>query len=110
LKQINRDGSFTYSTSLEVTTGLPQTFALAQNYPNPFNPTTTIEYDLPKEAPVRLTVYDNLGREVKTLVTAVQQPGYYKLVFDAHTLSSGVYYYRIQAGEFVKIRKLLLLK
>jgi hypothetical protein len=88
----------------------PTEFSLAQNYPNPFNPNTTIEYDLPKEVSVRLTVYDNLGREVRTLVSAVQQPGYYKVVFDAHALSSGVYYYRLHAGDFVKVRKLLLMK
>jgi predicted amidohydrolase YtcJ len=89
---------------------LPRDISLSQNYPNPFNPSTMIEYDLPRQVPVRLTVFDILGREVKTLVSAVQEAGYYKVVFDAHALSSGVYYYRIQAGDFVKVKRLVLLK
>ncbi len=110
IKQINLDGSFVYTNALEVAVGIPLEFSLSQNYPNPFNPATTIEYDLPKEAPVQLMVYDNLGRMVRTLIEANQPAGYYKVVFDAQGLSSGMYYYRIQAGDFVKVKKLTLLK
>jgi hypothetical protein len=110
VRQMLQNGGSVLFFEQEVEVELPKEFALTQNYPNPFNPTTTIEYDLPKETPVRLKVYDNLGREVKTLVSTVQQPGYYKVVFDAHALSSGVYYYRIQAGEFTKVKRLVLLK
>ncbi|HLE31543.1 MAG TPA: T9SS type A sorting domain-containing protein, partial [Bacteroidota bacterium] len=78
--------------------------------PNPFNPTTTIEYELPLEVKVNLVIYDNLGRQVRTLVENVQPAGYYKAVFDAQGLSSGMYYYRIVAGDFVKVKKLLFVK
>jgi hypothetical protein len=110
IKQINLDGSFAYTDALEVAIGVPTEFSLSQNYPNPFNPTTTIEYDLPQEVKVDLIVYDNLGQEVKTLADAVQPAGYYKVVFDAKGLSSGMYYYRIRAGDFVKVKKLLFIK
>jgi len=95
---------------LEVTVELPKEFALEQNYPNPFNPTTTIEYAVAREEQVTLTVYDNLGREVRGLVNARQEPGYYTVTFNAQGLSSGMYYYRIMAGDFVRGKKLLLLK
>ena len=110
LRQINRDGSFMFSAAIEVVTKVPLSFSLAQNYPNPFNPTTTIKYDLPEQVAVRLTVFDMLGREVRTLVSGLQEPGYYKVVLDAKGLSSGVYFYRLHAGEFVKVKRLVLLK
>jgi fibronectin type 3 domain-containing protein/photosystem II stability/assembly factor-like uncharacterized protein len=94
----------------DLSSRIPKEFSMSQNYPNPFNPTAIIQYDLPKRVAVRLTVFDMLGREVKTLVSALQEPGYYKVVLDARGLSSGVYYYRIQAGDFVKVKKLLLVK
>jgi hypothetical protein len=89
---------------------IPKVFALYPNYPNPFNPSTTIQYDLPQGSPVRLVVYDNLGRVVRTLVEANQPPGRHRVIFDAQGLSSGMYYYKIVAGEFVSVKKLLLLK
>ena len=110
IKQINLDGSFAYTIALEVAIGVPLEFSLSQNYPNPFNPTTTIEFDLPRAINVDLIVYDNLGRKVKTLVEGVQPAGYHKAVFDAQGLSSGMYYYRIAAGDFVKVKKLILLR
>jgi len=95
---------------VEVKVEIPKEFALEQNYPNPFNPTTTIEYAVARAEQVTLTVYDNLGRQVRELVNARQEPGYYTVYFNAERLSSGMYYYRIVAGDFVRVKKLLLLK
>jgi hypothetical protein len=110
LKQINQDGTFGYTGSIETVVNPPDAFAMLNNYPNPFNAATTIKYELPKEADVKLIVYDNLGRQVRELVNARQKPGYYTVDFNAQGLSSGMYYYRIVAGSFVKVKKLLLLK
>ena len=89
---------------------LPLSMMLQQNYPNPFNPTTTISYQLPTESHVMLKIFDMLGREVSTLVNGVEEPGYKSVTFDASRLSSGLYYYRLQAGNFIETKKLLLLK
>nr|MBX2820887.1 T9SS type A sorting domain-containing protein [Rhodothermaceae bacterium] len=89
---------------------LPKEFALAQNYPNPFNPQTTIHYELPEAVQVRLVVYDMLGREVVTLVDKEQQAGRYDVNFDASRLASGMYLYRIHAGEFTQVQKMVLAK
>ena len=92
------------------TADVPKTFALQQNYPNPFNPSTTIIFELPKTAHVNLKVFDILGREVVLLVNERKAPGKYEVKFDGSNLASGVYFYRIQAGDFVQTRKLVLLK
>jgi len=89
---------------------IPNTFSLSQNYPNPFNPTTIIQYSIKEVSNVKLRVYDMLGREVKTLVNQQQSAGRYNIEFNAANLSSGVYFYRIEAGNFVASKKLLLLK
>jgi hypothetical protein len=88
----------------------PHFYQLLQNYPNPFNPVTTISYQLPTASRVTLKVYDVLGREVATLADGVEEPGYKSVRWDACNVGSGVYFYRLQAGEFVASRKLLLLK
>ena len=94
----------------------PEAFALADNFPNPFNPTTTIKYALPQAADVELTVYNVVGQPVRTLVAEYQSAGRYAVEWDAtndsgHSLSSGMYFYRLQAGgEFVEVKKMLLLK
>jgi hypothetical protein len=85
-------------------------YSLSQNYPNPFNPTTTIRYGLPHNSFVTLTVYNTLGQQVAQLVNEQQQAGYHDAMFRGDGLASGVYFYRIQAGDFVAGRKLLLLK
>jgi len=90
--------------------GLPTEFVLLQNYPNPFNPITKIRYQLPKAANVHLKVYNLKGECVLTLVEAHQPPDYYTVELDARTLSSGVYFYRLEAGEFSSLRKCILLK
>ena len=89
---------------------LPDQFVLYQNYPNPFNPTTTIVYDVPKRSMVTLVMYDVLGRRVETLVNGEKQPGHYEVTFDAFRLPSGVYIYRLQAGNYGDTKKLLYLK
>jgi hypothetical protein len=89
---------------------VPREFRLEQNYPNPFNPSTTITFELPKSSLVRLSVYDILGREVSLLVNEKRDAGAHRVTFIASGLSSGVYFYRMQAGDFVRTRKLLLLR
>ncbi len=85
-------------------------YTLEQNYPNPFNPVTTIKYQIPKAGNVSLKIYDILGNEVVTLVDAQKEVGRYEVSFDASSLASGVYIYRLLAGEFVNVKKMVLLK
>jgi len=89
---------------------IPNRYALEQNYPNPFNPSTLIRYSLPVDCYVRLKVYDILGREAATLVDGLQEAGYKSAVWAASAFSSGIYFYRIQAGSFVQTRKLILMR
>ena len=94
---------------------LPQGFALEQNFPNPFNPFTTLRYDLPEDSFVNITIYDMMGRQVKTLINGLQTPGYKTVQWDAtndknRPVSAGLYLYTIQAGEFRQVRKMVLLK
>src|SRR5205085_12286756 len=84
----------------------PVTFSLSQNYPNPFNPLTTIKYSLPKDLKVTIKIYDLLGREVNTLVNDFKKAGYYEVKFDGSNFASGVYFYRIEAGDFVQSKKM----
>jgi hypothetical protein len=99
---------------------LPNKFALEQNFPNPFNPVTSIRFSIPKEVQVNLSVYNILGEQVKELKNEIMKPGYYEVKFSAEggsasggnaaALASGVYFYRIKAGDFVQTKKMLLLK
>ena len=89
---------------------IPTSLKLEQNYPNPFNPATTIEFSLPQRQEVTLKVYDLLGREVATLVNANIEAGVHSVTFDASNLPSGVYIYRLQAGEFTETKKMVFLK
>ncbi|MCL4279593.1 MAG: T9SS type A sorting domain-containing protein, partial [Ignavibacteriaceae bacterium] len=81
-----------------------------QNYPNPFNPSTVISYQLPVISKVLLKVYDILGSEVVTLVNAEQQPGYYEVQFNAMNYASGMYVYRLQADNYLSVKKMLVVK
>ncbi len=97
-------------TGVEKLNSVPETFELYQNYPNPFNPSTTINYQLPMDSHVTLKVYDILGREVATLVNEKENAGNYSVKFDGSRLASGVYFYRLTAGNFMSTKKLLMLK
>jgi Secretion system C-terminal sorting domain len=115
-------GNYSYSTSLitdvENKTDLPKSYSLSQNYPNPFNPSTVIKYSIPKKSMVTLKVFDALGREVTALIKKEQTQGHYELEFDSKNLTSGIYFYRITAGNpessagqvFVETKKMLLVK
>ncbi|MCX6162637.1 MAG: T9SS type A sorting domain-containing protein, partial [Ignavibacteriae bacterium] len=92
----------------EVYTGT--NYKLSQNYPNPFNPSTAIRYDLPKAGFVKLTVFDALGREVESLVNERQSAGTYEVTFSGMNYPSGVYFYRLQSGDYTDTKRLLLLK
>lgn len=89
---------------------LPDQYALHQNYPNPFNPTTKIKFDIVKTGNVKISVFDLTGREIAILNNSSLSPGKYEVEFDASTLSSGMYFYRIETGEFTDLKKMLLLK
>jgi len=91
-------------------TNVPDKFSLSQNYPNPFNPVTKIEFTLPKQTAVIIKIFDVLGREIRTLVNDVKPAGYYSVDFNASELSSGVYYYKIEAGNFTDVKKMTIIK
>ncbi len=114
LVQIDLDGTTEYSKEIEVEVGTPDNFSLEQNYPNPFNPVTTIKYSLPQTMNVTIKVFDILGKEVAALVNAKKDAGKYEVEFSAKggalNLTSGIYFYRIEAGEFVVTKKMTLLK
>ncbi len=111
LKQIDFDGTFTYSNEIEVQVDFtPKDFVLYQNYPNPFNPSTVISYQLPVTGNVTLKVYDLLGKEVVVLVNQKQEPGIYEIIFNADNLSAGVYFYQLKADGFMNTKKIILLK
>jgi hypothetical protein len=100
----DRDSLKTFSRSA------PTETSLLGCYPNPFNPTTKICYGLPHKSQVSLVVYNTLGQQIAQIVNGEQEPGYHDVRFDASGLSSGVYFYRLQAGTYVETRKLLLLR
>ena len=94
------DGEFHYSNVIEVEGKyLPRTYSLEQNYPNPFNPSTVIKYAVPFESNVKLTIYNTLGEAVKVLSNAVQTQGAHEVTFNASGLSSGIYFYTINANS-----------
>ena len=98
-------------SSIGVTTSQSiHTYELLQNYPNPFNPTTTLRYTLPQRSHVTLIVFNTLGQQVATLVEAMEEPGEHSVKFDGRWLASGVYFYRLQAGSFVRTMKLVILR
>jgi hypothetical protein len=90
--------------------GVPQVFALSQNYPNPFNPSTKIEFSIPVQSKVELVVYNVLGQQVATLVNETLNAGGHRASFDASRLASGMYLYRLTAGQFTSVKKMMLLK
>jgi hypothetical protein len=116
LKQLDFDGSSNYSNEIEVLVNLqPDNFSLSQNYPNPFNPSTSIQFQVPKQSDVSIVVYDMLGQQVKSLFEASVQAGIYTVQWDGSNnsglkMSSGSYIYRMNADGFVETREMILLK
>ena len=110
LKQVDFDGTFSYSEIVNVSYDVPAEFVLGQNFPNPFNPSTRISYFVPKESFISIKVYDFLGSEVKTLVNEYKATGSYDLVFDASNLPSGTYFYTLIADNYSSTKKMIILK
>ena len=110
LKQLDYDGTFEYSNEINVDVTVPLEFALDQNYPNPFNPSTTISYSIPVKSRVTLKIFNALGKEIITLVNEEKSEGNYDVKFDASGIPSGIYFYKLNAGEFSSTKKMILLK
>ncbi|RPI68551.1 MAG: T9SS C-terminal target domain-containing protein, partial [Ignavibacteriales bacterium] len=110
LKQIDYDGSFSYSDDVEIEISIPDKFTLNQNYPNPFNPVTNISFQIAEPVLVSLKIFDIVGNEITVLINEQKEPGFYNLKFDASELSSGTYFYQLKAGNNILTKKLLLLK
>ncbi len=110
LKQVDFDGTFSYSDIVNVSYDVPVEYVLGQNFPNPFNPSTRINYFVPKESFVSLKVYDFLGREVTTLVSEIKSTGSYELSFDSSNLTSGTYFYTMIADNYMVTKKMIILK
>ena len=110
--------AFTIGTITDVkheSNAIPVSFAVSQNYPNPFNPSTLINYSLPKSSLVTIKIYNILGQEIKTLINSEHQPGYYSIQWNGdnnygHSVASGIYIYRVTAGQYAKSMKMMLLK
>ncbi len=110
LKQIDNDGQFEYSKSIEVNIKRIEKFELSQNYPNPFNPATTISFSLPEASNVKLTLYNLLGQEIETLIDGFKESGTHSFSFNASQLNSGVYIYKLETNGFTQTRKMTLIK
>ncbi len=114
LKQIDFNGNYKYyELSNFVEIGIPKNFDLSQNYPNPFNPSTKINYQLPKDAFVKINIYDLTGRLISTLTNTQQTAGYYTVEFNSsmtNGIASGIYFYRIEAADFVSTKRMVLVK
>ena len=110
LDSIGLDPCWNYIGIASHNNGIPKVFSLSQNYPNPFNPSTKIDFAIPKSSMVKLVVYNVLGAEVATLINENMQPGYHSVTFNGFNLASGVYFYKIIAGDFTAVKKMLLVK
>lgn len=108
LKQIDYDGTFEYSSEVEVDVNIPDVYALEQNYPNPFNPSTTINFSIAEAGMVKLTVFNLLGQEVMTPVNKLLDAGKHSIILDASSLTSGTYFYKLETAGFSKTMKMLL--
>ena len=97
-------------SGVKASNNLPGAFALSQNYPNPFNPTTTIEFSLPVRSSVHLVLFNVLGQVVKEIVNGDYTAGTHRITLDASTLATGVYFYKLKAGQYTNVKKLLLMK
>ena len=110
LKQVDLDGTYEYSNIVYVDIVTPIEFELSQNYPNPFNPSTSISFSIPEGSQVSLKIYNSLGQEIKTLANQFMEAGVHTVNFDAVGINSGMYFYRLDAGEFTQVRKMTLIK
>ena len=115
LKQVDFDGTSQYLKSVEIDLGIPKNYSLEQNYPNPFNPSTTIRFALPMNAKVNIKLYNTLGQEVANIFNSDLSAGIHETTFNASNLSSGVYFYRLEArgtdgSNFVSTKRMLLMK
>ncbi|MDR3669134.1 MAG: SBBP repeat-containing protein [Ignavibacteriaceae bacterium] len=110
LKQIDYNGQYKYSNELEVNFLIPDKYSLEQNYPNPFNPSATINYSLAKDGNVKLIVYNTLGSKVATIVNEYKQAGNYSVQFNGSIMTSGIYFYKLEAGQFIQVKKMILIK
>jgi len=110
LKQLDFLGSYEYFDEIEVDVNGPLTFDLEQNYPNPFNPSTNIKYSVPETGDIRLSVYNLIGEEVAVLVDGFSEAGFFEVTFNASSLPSGAYFYKLQSGNSVVAKKMLLMK
>jgi hypothetical protein len=110
LKQVDFDGSVNYSSEVSADLSVPTEFSLSQNYPNPFNPSTTIKFGIPADAKVLLELYSVTGEKVATLIDGDLSAGYHQYLLNASNLSTGVDLYRLSAGEFSSVKKLMLVK
>lgn len=111
IKQVDFGGSFKYyNLSQEIEIVLPNAYALSQNFPNPFNPTTTIKYSVPVEALVNIAIYNVLGEKLTDVINIVHKAGNYEFIFDAANLTSGMYVYRMESGNYVSVKKMMILK
>lgn len=111
LKQVDFNGNFEYfNLNNEAEVGTPSKFELSQNYPNPFNPSTKINYSLAGSGLVSIKIFDNLGRQVATLVNEVKNEGFYTAEFNAANLTSGLYFYKMEVNGFTKVMKMTLVK
>ncbi len=110
LKQTDINGDFEYSNIIEMDISIPLKFELFQNYPNPFNPTTNITFTLPVNTQIKLSVHNILGEEIATLFNGNKKAGFYTFVFNATDYSTGVYFYRLKAGNFSKTKQMILIK
>jgi hypothetical protein len=99
-----------YTTAVNDINPVIQSFSLEQNYPNPFNPSTTIKYTLAKPDLVKITIYNTIGQQIKELVNEVKGPGSYNISFNASSISSGIYFYKIETAEFSQVKKMIVLK
>jgi hypothetical protein len=120
IKQIDNDGKFEYSKVIEIDVGTPIEYELSQNYPNPFNPSTTIRFSIPEKGNVKLIVYNILGETVATLVNEVKEVGIHAINFsaiggsafggNAYALPSGIYFYKLETGSFLQVKKMSLVR
>ncbi|RPI73078.1 MAG: T9SS C-terminal target domain-containing protein [Ignavibacteriales bacterium] len=111
IKQIDFNGSYHYfNLDSDIEINSPLSFDLSQNFPNPFNPSTQITYSVAKQVNVKLVIFNSIGEEIAVLINEQQQPGKYMVNFEGGNLSTGVYFYKISAGDFVSVKKMLMIK